>query len=357
MAYKQPSKQQHSKTSNKLNLEDLLLDNVEITRETLGSLGTYGKVSKAYYYGSPCAAKEFYNSWTSSILSRDAFDSKGNPKTQLTEVFMEECQQCLKLRHPNVIQFFGVFYKGGSGKGDTTGSIPGPVLVMEKMGDVLTNFLKETPLIDMSCKLSILLDIIQGLVYLHSQNPKIVHGAIGGLTSNNVLLTDSSRPQAKITGDPKIHYFLKKHIAKKPDDKALSEFLPHGTKWDCLHPSLDVFCYGGIMLHTLTQEWPKPLVMYSPSGVKSSSGSKSTIEIDRRLEFIKKVDDHVLKTLIKSCLDNNAKSRPSVIEVQESVKNVIRLRKSTAAAAVSSTTPVKIVQVKLLSSVYIYTEL
>ena len=330
-------------TNGKLNLEDLLLDNVEITCESLG-LGTFGKVSKAYYYGSPCAAKEFHNSWT-SILS---FDLKGNPKTQPTWEFMEECQQCVKLRHPNVVQFFGVFYKGWNGEGSAAaGSIPGPVLqlVMEKMGDILTTFLAENPHIEMSCKLSILLDIVQGLVYLHSRNPKIVYG---GLTSNDVFLTDSVRPLAKIKGNPKIHCFLKKHSAIKPHDKALSEFLPYGTSRNYLHPSLDVFCYGGIMLHTLIQEWPKPSAMLSHSGLKSSSGGKLIIEIERRMTFIKKVGDGILKTLIMSCLDDNADTRPSVVRVQEMIKNAISHLEQTAARTKSPAASDKIIQVKLL---------
>ena len=344
MATRPPS--EPPRTSSKLNLEDVLLDNVEITREPPGSLGTYGKVSKAYYYGSPCAGKEFNYSWTSSIFDHNAFDLKGIPKSPAAREFMKECLRCTKLRHPNVVQFYGVYYKESSG----TGTIPGPVLIVEKMGDTLKKFLTENTAIEMSCKLSILLDVARGLMYLHSRNPKIVHG---GLTSEDVLLTDSiaTTPQVKIYGDPKVFYSLKQALPSgfKPHNKDLTEFLPYETRGDCLDPdpSVDIFCYGGIMLHTLTQEWPKPLSVHSHLGLKSGGGSKSTIEIERRSKYIKKVNDHMLEQLIKSCLDDNAKTRPTFTKVHESILNAISHQEPKAAAAKSSTTA-KITQVELL---------
>ena len=346
MATRAPDKP--TRTSSELNLQDLLLDKVKIKRESvLCSSGTYGKVYSAYYYRSPCVAKEFPNAWTSSILGRSTFDWNGNPRTQLTRQLMKECLQCTKLRHPNVVQFFGVYYKESSG---TPGSISGPVLIMEKMGDTLEKFLSESTRIEMSCKLSILLDVAQGLMYLHSRDPKIVHG---GLSSRNVyLIADSTRPQAKITGDPKVYYVLKQASANKAHNKDLTDFLPFRTTWDCLDLTLDVFSYGGIMLHTLTEEWPKPLPM--PSGGKSRGRSKSTIEIDRRLAYIEKVNDDALRELIKLCLDNNAETRPTITAVHKEIKNSVshQLQDPTSAAAKNSTISADAVQVRLLIAMY-----
>lgn len=338
------------RSSSKLNLEDVLLDNVEITSEPLGSLGTYayGKISEAYYYGSLCVAKEFNCSWASSIF---AFDSRGNPnlKSKPTREFMKECLQCTKLRHPNVVQFFGVYHKKSSG---TQCTWTMPVLIIEKVGDTLKKFLSESRGAEMSCKLSILLDIAQGLMYLHSRNPTIVHG---GITSGDVLLTNSPRPQAKISGDPKVFYSLKPAWpgGNKPHNKDLIEFLPYRTYGDCLDMSLDVFSYGGIMLHTLTEEWPKPLFMDSHSVGKSNGRGKSTIEIDRRLTYIKKVNHHILEGLIRSCLDDNAKTRPSITVLHKGIINVINHQEPTpvCAAAKNSTLLAEGVQVGLLMAV------
>lgn len=333
------------RTSSKINPEDLFLDNVEITREPLGSLGSYGKVSNAYYYGSPCAAKEFHHSWTSLILNSNGFDSKGNPKTPVTRELMKECLRCTKLRHPNVVQFLGIYYK----EPGSAGTIRGPVLIMEKMGITLKKYLSDKRSIAMSCKLSILQDVSQGLMYLHSRNPKIIHG---GLTSQDVLLTDSTRPQAKISGDPNVFYvLLKQPGATKPHNKDLLDFLPHQkTPGDCdtRDPSLDIFSYGGIMLHTITQEWPKPKVF-----LYSSAGGGSSIEIERRSEYINKIDDHdfCLEQLIKSCLDDNPKNRPSIAAVHEAVKNVISHQEPAAMATVTKapTTSTKTLKVRLIA--------
>ena len=341
MAKRSATGEPPARGSSKLNLEDLLLENVEITRETIGSFGTCGKVSKAYYYGSPCTAIEFHRSWTSTILDSKAFDSKGNPKTPLTRGFMKECLRCTKLRHPNVVQFFGISYEVPG----SAGTLRGPVLIMEKMGETLNSYLTKTKSVEMFCKLSILLDISQGLMYLHSRDPQIVHG---GLTSHDVLLTDSPTPQAKITGNPNAVRILKQGSTVRQQNKDLIEFLPHSTACNPRCDStLDVFSYGGIMLHTLTQEWPKPTVYTYISTVRSSGGFKSGNEIERRSRHIKKVDNQILEQLIKSCLDDEASARPSISVVHKAVKNAVSHEESAAAAATARSST-KASQVKFM---------
>ena len=78
-----------------------------LNRKELGRQ-SYGKVYTVKYCQTVCAAKEIH-----SILIEDV-----GPETErrLTiESFLRECRQCSMLRHPNVIQFLGVYYPTGAG--------------------------------------------------------------------------------------------------------------------------------------------------------------------------------------------------------------------------------------------------
>ena len=158
------------------NFEGLELKGVnELTdRDELGR-GAYGKVYAIKYCETVCAAKQIH-----SILVEEV----GQVEMQRTiESFMRECRQCSRLRHPNVIQFLGVYYPTGEGG---TNRIQLPVMVMEMMADSLTSFVGKHEKIPVHIKYSIVHDVSLGLCYLHNHDPPIVHR---DLSPNNVLLT------------------------------------------------------------------------------------------------------------------------------------------------------------------------
>ena len=84
-----------------------------------------------------------------------------------------------KLRHPHIVQFLGVCYLPGSRL---------PSLVMEYLETDLHKLLEATPNLPLTIKQSILLNVAQGLLYLHSQSPSIIHR---DLTAKNVLLNSA----------------------------------------------------------------------------------------------------------------------------------------------------------------------
>ena len=71
--------------------------------EELGR-GAYGRVFKAKYRGSVCAAKEIH-----SILIQFT-QMAPEERRRLQESFQRECDHCSKLNHPNIIRFIGIYH-------------------------------------------------------------------------------------------------------------------------------------------------------------------------------------------------------------------------------------------------------
>ena len=277
----------------------LILNGVKETGEEFG-VGAYGKVFAVDYYGTVCAAKEVHSILLTGV-GREEFQ-------RMRDNFLRECRQCAELRHPNIVQFLGVYYKPAS---------PIPILVMEKMDESLRSALERYPNIPMPIKLSILLEVSLGLRYLHSQ--KIVHR---DLSSNNILLTTLLRAKISDLGVAKVvRTDSKKSLTKIP---GTADFMPPEAQLDTpiYDTPLDVFSYGGVVLHTATQLWPTPSAVkqYDPETKKV----RGFTEVERRQSYIDQMTGNTkdLVPLVVQCLDEAPDARPSMISVSEKMKKL-----------------------------------
>ena len=73
--------------------------------------------------------------------------------------------------------------------------------------------------------------------------------------------------------------------------------------------SLDVFSYGGVVLYTITQQWPQPSSWFD-SGKFLSESERRQCYLDGMTR-----DAAALKPLVISCLDNKPKDRPKVDKI------------------------------------------
>ena len=299
-------------------LKDLTLTGVKpIADQGLGR-GAYGKVYKVKYRGVDFAAKEIH-----PILL------EGVPPQEhqfIKDTFIRECCRCSELTHPNIVRFMGVYYPSGQLL---------PAMVMELMDESLTAYAEKKPGVGLKRNLSILHDVAEGLSYLHSQNPPIIHR---DLTPNNVLLKyvtlgDSlSFKQgveekallwsvAKIADLGVAKNDRQSTRAKLTTAPGLPEFMPpEALQVDPVYnTSLDVFSYGGIMLHTINEEWPTPKLptLFDPT----TRQTKGLSEVERRQEHLDKMTDEaeVLRPLVESCLDNDPVKRPSIAHVSKMI--------------------------------------
>ena len=286
-----------------VNFEGLELKGVnELSRDELGR-GAYGRVYAVKYCQTICAAKEIY-----SILV------EGVEMQRTIESFMKECRQCSTLRHPNVVQFLGVYYPTGAGGANMMRL---PVMVMEMMADSLTSFVDKHKKIPVHIKYSIVHDVSLGLCYLHNHDPPIVHR---DLSPNNVLLT--AHHVAKI-GDLGVAKVIETHsrkiITKTPG--TVSFMPPEALANNPVYgPSLDVFSFAGIILHTFNQQWPRPIeqVQFDPRTRKRVALS----EVDRRQQYLDKMigEAEVLRPLVEECLDDDPAVRPTIATVCERIQ-------------------------------------
>ena len=286
-------------------LKDLIISGVELdTKRQLGQ-GSYGVVYKAEYKGIACAAKQ--------VPRKDLRVS-----SQLEHNFLLECRRHSKLDNQNIVKMFGLFYPK---------SAILPVLVMELMECNLTQHLKKYNNILMYVKLSILHDISRGLCYLHDQYPPIVHQA---LYSDNILLTKNLT--AKI-GDFKT-------VSNQRDlsimrNKASDDFLPDSFQSHKYETSLNVFSFGCIVCHVITQKWPS---IQSPlPDVDQCKRSGPVINhtdlkpnyliddwsVDKYQDYIDSFSSYSLKLLVEACLQGKSKNRPDMSQIHKNITSIM----------------------------------
>ena len=268
-------------------------------------VGAYGKVFEVEFCGTPYAAKEIH----SALIERVAQEGFERMKA----MFIEECLQTSALGHQNVVQVLGVY--------NPDGHALLPILVMERMQESLTSFVRRQPNIPMYIKLSMLLDVSRGLWYLHSHQDPIVHR---DLSPNNVLLTADHVAKISDLGVAKV---IKADSRKtKTQAPGTVDFMPPEALQESPHYGLplDVFSYGGVILHVVNQKWPEPLhyVVTNPESEILSARS----EVERRQQHIDKMAaveaPADLQALVKECLKNNPTGRPVISDVSKRMKKM-----------------------------------
>jgi len=264
--------------------------------------GSFGKVFEIEYDGKACATKEIHR-WMLELPNAEE-------RAKVKDDFLRECFLWSTLRHPNVVQFLGLYYPSS----DESGL---PVMVMEKMQEAMTSLVEKHDNIPLLVKLSMLHDVSLGLRYLHGRNPPIVHR---DLTPNNILVT--SQLVAKITDLSVAKTMVtdsRKMMTKTPGNAV---FMPPEALDDKPEygPPLDVFSFGGVILHITSQQWPTPK---SWSQIDSKTGRQMFLsEVERRQQYIDMMtgSEVDLKPLVLLCLEGDPDLRPTAAHMSERIK-------------------------------------
>ena len=260
--------------------------------------GASGVVSKVTWHGTECAAKSVH-----PILVEGTI---GNEYNDVKDKFLKECSICANLNHPNIVHFYGVFYPPGSGV---------PLLIMELLDTSLTKCIAKYPDIPIHMKLSFLHDISLGIRYLHGHEPPIVHR---DLSSNNVLISKGGIAKVADLGVARMIDIGCADIKLTRAPGTLDFMPPEALKEEPVYETpLDVFSYGGIMIHCMTGQWPTPTEAVEVDPVTRLIVGFT--EQKRRRHLIEKIEIEQLQSLTKRCLDNISEARPSMVEISELV--------------------------------------
>ena len=284
-------------------LHDFIIDNIRLEKQI--GRGANGSILEAKWEGSTVAVKEIHSIFINEV-SESEFQA-------FKRSFLRECEQSCRLRHPNIVRFFGICYPPGARV---------PSLVMERLHCSLTNLLERNPLLPIETKLSIIHDVALGLRYLHTRTPIIIHR---DLSSNNVLISKGMEGKIGDLGTARlVDPTRQSQMTKAP---GTVDFMPPealaasgSVKYE---RELDVFSFGCVMLHTLSHQWPTPSEPVVTDPVTFEV--KGRTEVERRSSYFDKIQDKagMLIPTIKSCLNNIPKNRASIVQVCSQLEGLV----------------------------------
>ena len=279
-------------------VQQCILENVrEIPGDTEGQYGTKEKESTSFKTG--LYAKEINLIFSKDthcvgqVLDASFFSMDPPSRTQsILEKLFSEIQLLSKMKHPNIVRFIGIFYRKHSSL---------PVLVTEKMEYTLTEYLSthKKGSIPEDKAISILLDVSEGLAYLHNKM-KIIHG---DLSSDNILLAADLSAKIADLGSARV---LDRPggwspLPVKPDSMHFMppEVLKVPPKYSF---SVDVFSFGCVIIHLMTHKWPSPIPV----------SKRQFSEIERRQEYISEMANSNLLPIALHCLEER---RPALRDI------------------------------------------
>ena len=235
-----------------------------------------------------------------------------------TSLLVKECKLMSELIHPNIAKFFGVC---------KLPSRTAPALVMELMDHSLEDFLENKAFhIALTTATSILIDISNGLTYLHGRTPRVLHR---DLTARNVLLDRYTNAKITDFGNARIIDAAKvgKTMTQAPGTSVYMppEALdPHTTYCD----RLDIFSFGHLMLYTLLREFPKDLLPATYIDAETQEVVARS-EVERRSKYMEALDvklpelNHHMYQLTRQCLQNDPTKRPDATALLSKLQEIL----------------------------------
>ena len=253
--------------------------------------GGYGEVFRGTLGSRPVAVKKIYD-----ILIEAARENEETLERMIGE-FRRECDLLKAAKHPNVVEFIGVFNQG---EGEESA-----LLIMELMEQTLEQFLRDSRgTLLREQQIAICLQVVSGLLFLHQHDPQILHR---DLTAKNVLMNkDGSFAKISDFGQAKFRPTSVQYLTTRQPGTIL--YMPPEALVD--KPRFtdkgDIFSLGVLMLQVATQEPPS-------CGLVIVKGQP---EVERRAADLSRLPaDHPLRPLILQCLQNDPAKRPSCSEV------------------------------------------
>ena len=226
--------------------------------------------------------------------------------------FAEECRLLSQMRHPNVVQFIGVYFES---------QVATPILVMEFLPTNLSSCIDEYGILPKEINYSILHDVSLGLSYLHNQTPPIIHR---DLSANNVLLTSNMTAKISDLGVARIVNLTPLQMSRMTETPGTPSYMPPEVmvadpRYDT---SVDIFSYGIMMIHVFSGKWPHPKI--GQTRTEANGRLVPVSEAERREEYLRDIGQyHLLMDLILTCVNNHPPQRGNASEIVQRLKDAV----------------------------------
>ena len=212
------------------------LDDPAIIKNETG-IGCYGVVYRSTINGAPCVVKKLHDILTGVRGNQPVPEDHWR---MLVTRFKEEIKLLSQQRHPNIVQFLGV-YKLGEDPRDIC-------LVMEELDIDLDHFIAAKHVVPMEIKYKILTDIACGVSHLHSK--RIIHR---DLNAGNVLLSTDLRAKVADLGVSRV--VDTQQLGQLTENPGAQDYMPPEAIGS--HPvynqQLDCFSFGHLALYLCLQ--------------------------------------------------------------------------------------------------------
>ena len=258
-------------------------------------------VLRLEYRGLKCAGKQLY-----PVLYEQGVG-------ETIRRFEEECRLLAQMRHPNIVQFIGVYFEEGSRV---------PILVMEILPTTLARCIDTYGVLPEEVSYSILHDVALGLYHLHSQTPPIIHR---DLSANNVLLASNMAAKISDLGVARILNLTPRQMSRMTRAPGTPAYMPPeamrvNPRYDA---RIDEFSYGILIIHVLCGKWPLPL--REPNYVNPDNRAEllPVSEAERRDEYLRDIGNtHPLMDLILRCVSNDPEQRATAAQIVQRMEHI-----------------------------------
>ncbi|XP_027037269.1 probable serine/threonine-protein kinase DDB_G0271682 [Pocillopora damicornis] len=271
--------------------------------------GSYGEVWKAVWKGKQAAAKRIL-----PIL----VDLDDSQREAILAKFKQEWEILCSIQHENIVQYYTVIHPP---------SPESPIIVTELLECDLAKHIRNSttkPKVPFSDIIKIMLDVAEGLHYIHTLKKPIVHR---DLASKNVLLTKQLHAKIADLGQAKAFPRGAMYATAMPGTPvyAAPETYPTGLgglpRGDKARYSvkIDIFSFGAMLLEIIIGHLP---VGNLPDPVLEDG--EIVPEYIRRHEDLEEMGpSHPLRNLVLQCLKNSPEERPSAGEIKEELSKAV----------------------------------
>ena len=282
-------------------LQHLAIDGVEVT-EVKRSEGALGTVVEGRWVGAPCAIKRLRTEHTTEYLS---------------DRFLYECTLWSELKHPNVLQFYGLYFPLKDGY---------PVIVTELLQHNLNQYLtaEPRPAVPLTTKACILRDVALAVRYLHSLKPPII---IRELSAAFVYLTPGLMAKLGEFGTAtKLCNDDKEDLDDSVSEPEASLPVVGSSTWPEPYSSFasDAFSFGDLILHVLLHAFPVPddKIRIASTGTERYN---VLTELARREKYLSQLTtpEKIFLPVLAHCYEDVPKARPTFVHLCTSLEIII----------------------------------